>query len=127
MSTAITTISGSMMILFFAGALFAPPGQAQGFPDGPGKQIVQEACSVCHDTEVIATMRRTKAEWTETVQDMVSRGAPLLEGEREMVIEYLSKYFGPDKPLDKGAQNEEKAPKLNAANVSATMRRSAAK
>jgi hypothetical protein len=77
------------------------PARAQGFPDGPGKQIVQEACSVCHDTEVIASMRRSKAEWTETVQDMVSRGAPLKEGEREVVIEYLAANFGPDKSNDK--------------------------
>lgn len=83
------------------------PARAQ-FPDGPGKAIVQEACSVCHGTDLITSTRRTKAEWTNTVEDMVSRGAPLVEGEREVVIEYLAANFGPDKPVAKAERRERK-------------------
>lgn len=104
-------------IMLAGWAVASVPARAQGFPDGPGKQIVQEACSVCHETELITNARRSKAEWTETVEDMVSRGAPLLEGEREIVIEYLSKNFGPDKAPDKAARREKRSPTLNAANV----------
>lgn len=80
-----------------AAALLAPLGRAQALPDGPGKLIVQEACSVCHGTEMVTSKRRSRAEWQETVQDMMSRGAPLLEDEAEIVIDYLAKNFGPDK------------------------------
>ena len=101
-------------ILLAGWVLGGSPARAQGFPDGPGKQVVQEACSVCHGTEVITSMRRSKAEWTETVEDMVSRGAPLMEGEREIVVEYLSRNFGPDKAADTGARDGKKSPQLNA-------------
>lgn len=99
--------------------------RAQGFPDGPGKAIVQEACSVCHETELITNARRSKADWTDTVQDMVSRGAPLKEGEREIVIEYLAANFGPEKAEAKpeARPRGKKAPQLNAANVRPVARR----
>ena len=98
------------MVLFYAG-----PARAQGFPDGPGKEIVQAACSVCHETELITNARRSKAEWTETVQDMVSRGAPLVEGEREIVIEYLAANFGPEKAEGKAEdQDKDKAQRRRA-------------
>ena len=97
-------------IFLGVGLFYAAPAGAQGFPDGPGKAIVQEACSVCHETELITNARRSKAEWTETVQDMVSRGAPLKEGEREIVIEYLAANFGPDKAENKTEEKiEDKA------------------
>lgn len=115
------SILGVAALMLVGWVFSTAPARAQ-FPDGPGKLIVQEACSVCHGTDVIASMRRSKAEWTETVQDMVSRGAPLVEGERELVIEYLAANFGPDKPLDKGAMNGKKSPVVpavvNAANAS---------
>jgi hypothetical protein len=105
--------------------LYTAFGRAQGFPDGPGKDIVQAACSVCHETELITNARRSKAEWTETVQDMVSRGAPLVEGEREIVIEYLSANFGPEKARlrrtpepqpNPNRPDKKKPPVLNAGN-----------
>jgi hypothetical protein len=99
-----TCVILTAVVLFYAGA-----ARAQGFPDGPGKEIVQAACSVCHETELITNARRSKAEWTETVQDMVSRGAPLVEGEREIVIEYLAKNFGPDKAENDTDKVEDKA------------------
>jgi hypothetical protein len=86
---------GAVVLVVFL--FYAASARAQGFPDGPGKDIVQAACSVCHESELITNARRSKAEWTETVQDMVSRGAPLVEGEREIVIDYLSANFGPEK------------------------------
>jgi mono/diheme cytochrome c family protein len=78
--------------------------RAQGFPDGPGKAIVQEACTVCHGSDLIANARRSKSDWTDTVEDMVSRGAPLKEGEREIVIEYLAANFGPEKAEVRGVK-----------------------
>ena len=102
--------AGIVGVLLAGWALGGVAARAQGFPDGPGKAIVQEACSVCHETELITAARRSKAEWTETVEDMVSRGAPLKEGEREMVIEYLAKNFGPDKPAAQGVRNEQQLP-----------------
>ena len=83
--------------VFAVAMLLAPLSRAQALPDGPGKQIVQDACSVCHGTDMVTSKRRSRAEWQETVQDMMGRGAPLLEGEPEILIDYLAKNFGPEK------------------------------
>lgn len=90
----------TLLAAFLLHGLFAygvRPASAQGaLPDGPGKEIIQEACSVCHAVSMITEMRRSIADWKDTVEDMVSRGAPLMEGERETIIQYLAKNFGPD-------------------------------
>ena len=84
--------------LLFLGllAVWICPARAQGFPDGPGKEVVQQACTACHESSMVTEARRSKADWKDTVEDMVARGAALMEGEREIVIEYLAKNFGPD-------------------------------
>ena len=75
----------------------AIPALAQGsLPDGPGKDALAASCTVCHGLNLITGTRRSLPQWEETVNDMVARGAPLLEGEREIVIQYLGKHFGPE-------------------------------
>lgn len=69
---------------------------AQGsLPDGPGKEAIQAACTVCHGLDMITNTNRSLSAWEDTVSDMMARGAPLLEGEREVVIQYLANHFGP--------------------------------
>lgn len=71
--------------------------KAQGsMPDGPGKEIIQEACTVCHAVSMITETRRSPVDWGNTIDDMIGRGAPLMEGERALVMQYLARNFGPD-------------------------------
>lgn len=92
-----STLIAAFLLFGFSGPGILPAKAQGSLPDGPGKEIVQEACTVCHDSGMIAeAARRSSSDWKDTVEDMVSRGAPLLEGERETVIQYLAKNFGPD-------------------------------
>ncbi len=61
-----------------------------------GKRIVESACVICHELSLVTNTVRTSERWVETVGDMVSRGAPLIEGEREAVLAYLTSNFGPE-------------------------------
>ena len=66
--------------------------------DARGREIAQQACSVCHGLDYPFEARRTASEWEATVNDMIGRGAPLLEGERPLLLQFLTKYYGPEKP-----------------------------
>ncbi len=65
-------------------------------PQGPGKDILENACEECHGIERITEKAWTKDKWRATVKDMVSRGAVLKQEEIDTLVDYLSTYFGPD-------------------------------
>jgi competence protein ComEA len=66
--------------------------------DVRGRDIVLQACSTCHGVDYPFSARRSASEWEATINDMIGRGAPLLEGERELALRFLTKYYGPEKP-----------------------------
>ncbi len=99
---------------FFASAI---PVAAQGFPDGPGKEILEKKCSTCHAPEQVTTFGRSAEEWHEVVVNMIDLGAELNEEEAKVLVEYLAKNWplkGPaapgDKPAEKPAEKPEEKP-----------------
>jgi cytochrome c5 len=63
-------------------------------PDGPGKEIVLNTCTMCHDLNRIKLGRRSSDEWEETLISMLNEGAPLSDEAFGVVHAYLSKNFG---------------------------------
>jgi len=63
-------------------------------PDGPGKEIVLNTCTMCHDLNRIKLGRRSTEEWEETLVSMLNEGAPLSDEAFGVVHAYLSKNFG---------------------------------
>jgi cytochrome c5 len=63
-------------------------------PDGPGKEIVLNTCTMCHDLGRIKQGRRSPEEWEETLISMLNEGAPLSDDNFALVHRYLSKNFG---------------------------------
>jgi competence ComEA-like helix-hairpin-helix protein len=68
---------------------------AQGLPPGKGKDLVQRACTTCHELIIGSKQRMDRERWTAVVEDMVDRGASLSEEETAEVVEYLVTNFGP--------------------------------
>jgi cytochrome c5 len=62
-------------------------------PDGPGKKILLNTCTMCHDLGRIKSGRRSAEEWEETLISMLNEGAPLSEAEFPVIHDYLSKHF----------------------------------
>jgi cytochrome c5 len=62
-------------------------------PDGPGKSILLNTCTMCHDLGRIKTGRRSAEEWEETLNSMLNEGAPLSDAEFPVIHAYLSKHF----------------------------------
>ena len=77
------------------GAVGGGGGDSGGLPAGDGKKIVEEKCTVCHDTGLIVAKRQSKDEWADTVKIMVASGAAVTDQEMPVLIDYLAKNFGP--------------------------------
>ena len=63
-------------------------------PEGPGKDIVLNTCTICHDLSRITSVRHTAQEWEETLIAMLNEGAPLSDENFPIVLRYLAKNFG---------------------------------
>jgi hypothetical protein len=81
----------------FGAIVFAGPGNAQDapLPDGPGKDKLMTACSACHAITQVTSQRRTTAQWADTVDQMIARGAPVTDDDYKVIVEYLGKNFAP--------------------------------
>jgi cytochrome c5 len=63
-------------------------------PDGRGKDVVLNICTMCHDLARIRNGRRSPEEWQETLNSMLNEGAPLSDQDYPTVLGYLAKNFG---------------------------------
>ena len=63
-------------------------------PEGRGKEILLNICTMCHDLGRIRLGRRSPEEWEETLVSMLNEGAPLSEEQFPIIHAYLSKNFG---------------------------------
>ena len=75
-----------------AGAALA---QDAALPDGPGKQQLLKSCTACHAINQVTEQRKTQAEWSDTVDQMISRGAQVADPDYPVIVAYLSKNLGP--------------------------------
>ena len=65
-------------------------------PDGPGKEVVLNICTQCHDLQRVRRERRSAEGWAEILQTMLNEGAPLTDQDFATVLRYLARNFRPD-------------------------------
>jgi cytochrome c5 len=63
-------------------------------PEGPGKEILLNTCTMCHDLGRIRLGHRSPEEWEETLISMLNEGAPLSDEQFPVIHAYLSRHFG---------------------------------
>jgi cytochrome c5 len=71
-----------------------PRAKPVALPDGPGKVLVAERCTLCHDLERVVAVKRRKQAWPVIVADMVAQGAPATAEEAKTISGYLGTNFG---------------------------------
>jgi mono/diheme cytochrome c family protein len=64
-------------------------------PDGAGKKIMLTVCTQCHELDRIRTHTASRDEWDATLLSMLNEGAPLSDEDFPIILNYLTKYFGP--------------------------------
>jgi cytochrome c5 len=63
-------------------------------PDGPGKPILLNTCTVCHDLSRVKRTAASRDEWRETLGAMLNEGAMLSEQDFPVLLSYLARNFG---------------------------------
>lgn len=66
-------------------------------PDGEGRDVLEQACTGCHDLDGLSAYRGyyDESRWRTMISTMVSYGAELDEAEIATAAEYLAEHFGP--------------------------------
>lgn len=83
---------------------------AEAAPGDNGRNLVQRACTVCHDLSGLGVYRDFwgRDEWRSMVETMVAYGAQLNPQEIELVADYLAVNFGtaggPEEPAASTSQ-----------------------
>jgi len=113
-----------MRILLLSVTSFAllSVAQAQDLPEGKGKDVVEKICTACHGLDAIVTMHVNKDGWSDTVNDMKSRGADGSNADFDAIIAYLAKYFGAEVNVNKATAKELQDLDLTAAEADAIVK-----
>jgi YVTN family beta-propeller protein len=69
---------------------------ADQLPAGNAKNIMVVKCQMCHDLQRAMAFTRPKDQWQDVVEAMKRRGSPLTPEEVPIIVDYMTKYFGPD-------------------------------
>jgi len=85
-----------LLVIAILAALPMPGTQFKQLPEGKGKAEVEAACYACHSADLLAQQRLTPKQWTATMDKMIRWGAEAKESDKQMMIDYLSRHFGPE-------------------------------
>ena len=69
----------------------------------PGKKLVAEICSFCHGLARLKDQSLTRDEWSNVIKGMIFEGAPVTDEEFSLILDYLTKNFG---PLEQGTEEK---------------------
>ena len=79
------------------------PAQTPGAPaaggqfvlaTGPGADVFQRVCVLCHTPERIVANRKTRTEWEEVIDKMITRGAQVNDDNYGPIEDYLLRNYG---------------------------------
>src|SRR5262249_45446415 len=65
-------------------------------PDGPGKDVVLNICTQCHDLARVRRERLSAEGWAEILDAMLNEGAPLNQADFAAALRYLARNFRPE-------------------------------
>ena len=79
-----------------------------GMPDDEGRLEVFGFCGSCHSIDLVLQQGLTRAVWEEVLVEMVrdQEMVPLRDDVRRKVLDYLEKYYGPDRRAKKAMPSQ---------------------
>jgi mono/diheme cytochrome c family protein len=64
-------------------------------PEGEGKKEVAASCGQCHRLNVVTSQRKTREQWQQTVDKMITKYHAHLEPDSsDRIVSYLSRNLG---------------------------------
>jgi cytochrome c5 len=64
-------------------------------PVSPGENILNTACTSCHELRPVETTALDTAGWSKVVAAMVEKGAPVKKEDEPVLVKYLVNNYGP--------------------------------
>jgi competence protein ComEA len=58
---------------------------------------VKAACTSCHNVSRVTEQHLTRQQWSEELTKMEGLGAVIADADRDAILNYLTKNFGPEK------------------------------
>lgn len=72
----------------------SPATPVVSLPPGPGKELVEARCALCHDLSRVTSDKRQPQEWESVVKTMVELGMEAPADEIRAIVSYLGAQFG---------------------------------
>ena len=78
----------------------------QGLPPGQGRDEVLGFCGACHSMRLVTQQGLSRSIWDEVLDYMVEEQemAELEPEDRKLILDYLARYYGPDRRARKMAR-----------------------
>jgi len=81
--------------LLLLASLWAWDAAAQSLPDGPGKEVFESVCSLCHSPTAPMGKQWTRTQWETKITEMLQEEPDVTPAERAAILDYLSANFRP--------------------------------
>lgn len=81
-------------VVSYLSANFPPVPKKIVLPDGPGKDLVADACTQCHTLDRVVRQHMDKTGWQGTIEDMEARGLDLSTSDEAAIVAYLTAHYG---------------------------------
>jgi hypothetical protein len=93
-------IAGAIL-LGMALPAFADDPAAGKLPEGKGQKETARICTGCHTIDTVITERHDRVDWQKLVDAMAARGADGTDEELKIIVDYLTRNFGPKESSSK--------------------------
>jgi hypothetical protein len=88
-----------LSVVFALGAgslvLSVGAGGATELPPGPNRELVDRECQSCHDANMFVSTNRSRESWNSVIEEMISYGMRVDDGDRAKILDYLATALGP--------------------------------
>src|SRR5438045_4128998 len=91
-------LSGAILSLAVLTDVHGQKAAQPNLPDGPGKEILQNACTECHDLQMVVGTGYDKQEWQLTLERMITAGANVTPDQIPVLTDYLLKNMAGEGP-----------------------------
>ena len=79
-------------------ALLLAPAAGVAQPAAGAREAFLKVCGGCHPVDTVTSQRRSRAQWQESINSMVTRGAKGSNDELAAILDYLATQYGPASP-----------------------------
>jgi hypothetical protein len=91
--------AGLFLVPFFFCFIGTVPALTEnGFPEGPGAELVDSVCTYCHSARLVLQNRMTRNQWEKTIRWMQKeQGLWEFDPEEEkLILDYLGTHLSPE-------------------------------